>query len=109
MRDRPNNLNETSQSVTFNVTNSNPNLFLAQPAIAANGTLSFTPGSQGGTVTVGVQAQDNGGTNNGGINVSAFQTFTIVIPPNAFQYLTGPFAGLFDETSLAANDNASSQ
>ncbi|HZM05141.1 MAG TPA: hypothetical protein VFC44_19250, partial [Candidatus Saccharimonadales bacterium] len=95
--------NESSQTVSFTVTNSSPSAFLVPPSINASGTLAFTPAAQGGTVTVGVKAVDSGGTANGGRNTSAVQTFTIVIPDNPFPYLTGPFAGLFYDTSGAAN------
>jgi len=87
--------NESGQTVTFVVTNSNPSLFVSPPTVSSLGTLNFTPGRVGGTVTVGIRALDNGGTANGGVNTSATQTLTITIPPNAFQELTGSFTGLF--------------
>ena len=87
--------NESSQSVSFQVSNNNGTLFTSQPAVDANGTLTFTPGDQAGTVTVQIGAQDNGGTANGGVDTSTNQTFTIVIPPNTFQNATGTFAGVF--------------
>jgi hypothetical protein len=95
--------NESSQTVSFVVTNSSPSSFLVQPTVSANGTLAFTPHATGGTITVGIKAVDNGGTNNGGVNTSAIQTLTIIIPPNPFPYLTGPFAGLFYDTNIMAN------
>jgi hypothetical protein len=98
--------NEANQTVSFTITNSNSSLFDTPPAIDANGTLTFTPGYKGGTVTVGIQAHDTGGTANGGTNASPYQTMTIVIPANAFQYLTGPFTGLFYPTNAADNDNS---
>ncbi|MFM2197656.1 MAG: hypothetical protein RLZZ505_1088 [Verrucomicrobiota bacterium] len=70
--------NESTQTLGFTVTNSNNALFTAQPAIAANGTLTFTPATTaGGSATVTVRINDNGGTANGGVNQSAAQTFTI--------------------------------
>ncbi|HWD18424.1 MAG TPA: hypothetical protein VHB20_04030, partial [Verrucomicrobiae bacterium] len=95
--------NESSQTVSFVVTNNNPAAFLVPPSINASGTLSFTPAATGASVTVGIKAVDTGGTANGGVNASAVQTLTITIPDNAFPYLTGPFAGLFYETNAAAN------
>ncbi len=75
--------NEASQIVTFSVTNSNPALFAAQPQIDSKGTLTFTPRSQQkGSATVTVVAHDNGGTANGGIDVSAPQQFTVTISKN---------------------------
>jgi hypothetical protein len=98
--------NESSQTVSFTVTNSNSALFDTAPAVDPNGTLTFTPGYKGGTVTVGIQAHDTGGNANGGTNGSPVQILTIVIPANAFQYLTGPFAGLFYPTNAADNENS---
>jgi hypothetical protein len=68
-----------SQTITFNITNNtNPALFSAGPAIAANGTLTWTPAANAnGTATIEVRAQDNGGTANGGNDTSAPQTFVI--------------------------------
>ena len=58
-------------------------LFSAAPAIANNGTLTFTPavGGLGGSAVITVVAQDSGGTANAGVNTSAPQTFTITITP----------------------------
>ena len=95
--------NESSQTVTFTVTNSSPSSFLVPPSVSSNGTLAFTPGATGGTITVGIKAVDNGGTSNGGTNASQVQTLTITIPANPFPYLTGPFAGLFYDTNAVAN------
>ena len=74
--------NESGQTVSFTVTNSNNALFSVQPTIAANGTLTFTPAATGnGTATVSVVLKDNGGTANGGVDASVVQTFTITINP----------------------------
>jgi hypothetical protein len=75
--------NEAGQTVTFLVANNNSSLFLVQPAISSSGTLTYTPApGASGTATVSVTAQDNGGTENGGNNTSAPQTFTITIANN---------------------------
>ena len=72
--------NESTQSVTFTVSNDNPGLFSVQPAVAADGTLTFTPNALAlGGATVTVRAVDNGGTSSGGADTSAPQTFTITI------------------------------
>jgi len=72
--------NEAGQTVSFIVSSNNRNLFSAQPAIAPNGTLTFTPAAvASGVATVTVTAVDNGGTDNGGFDSSASQTFTITI------------------------------
>jgi hypothetical protein len=70
--------NESSQTVSFNVSNSNNALFSVQPSVSSTGVLSFTPAADAnGSATVTVAAQDNGGTANGGVDTSASQTFTI--------------------------------
>jgi len=72
--------NETGQTVVFLVGSDNPALFSAGPAIAPDGTLTFTPApNANGVATVTVIAQDDGGTDNGGVDVSAPQTFTITV------------------------------
>jgi VCBS repeat-containing protein len=70
---------ESGQSVTFNVTgNTNPSLFSAGPAVAPNGTLTYTPAADAnGTATITINIQDNGGTANGGADTSGSQTFVI--------------------------------
>jgi VCBS repeat-containing protein len=74
--------NESGQSVTFLVTTDNPNLFAVDPAIDANGTLTYTTAADAfGTATVTVFVQDNGGIDFGGVDTSAAQTFTIVVNP----------------------------
>ena len=71
---------ESGQALDFQVTipTANATLFTVPPAILPNGTLTFTPkAAASGTVTVTVKLQDDGGTANGGVNLSAAQTFTI--------------------------------
>src|SRR5207244_10018539 len=71
---------ESGQSVTFSVSNSNNALFAAQPSISPSGVLSFTPAANAnGTATVTVTLSDNGGTANGGADTSTPQTFTITV------------------------------
>jgi FtsP/CotA-like multicopper oxidase with cupredoxin domain len=85
--------NEASQTVTFVVTNGNNGLFSAQPAVSSSGTLTYTPGSSPGSATVSIYAQDNGGTVNGGINISATQTFTITVQAAAATVHVGDLDG----------------
>jgi hypothetical protein len=75
--------NESGQDVTFVVgTPSDPTLFAVAPAVAANGTLSYTPAADAnGTSTVTVKITDGGGTANGGDDTSATQTFSITVTP----------------------------
>jgi hypothetical protein len=71
---------ETGQTVSFLVSADNVGLFSVQPAIAPNGTLTYTPAADAnGSATVTVRLQDNGGTANGGQDTSGPQTFTITI------------------------------
>ncbi|WP_026898139.1 choice-of-anchor tandem repeat GloVer-containing protein [Daejeonella oryzae] len=71
---------EETQAVHFTVSNTNKNLFSAQPTISPDGTLSFTPAINAcGSATLNVILKDNGGTEFGGINQSPAQTFTITV------------------------------
>ena len=86
--------NESSQTLTFIVTNNSNSLFSVQPAISASGTLTYTPSGAFGTATVTVRLQDSGGTANGGVNTSAAQTFTIqIVPAGIFLTHKDAFAG----------------
>jgi VCBS repeat-containing protein len=72
--------NESTQTVSFLVSNNNSALFSAQPAISGNGTLTYTPAPDAnGQATVTVRAQDDGGTAYGGVDTSAPQYFTITV------------------------------
>ena len=72
--------NEAGQTLNFIVSNNNNALFAVQPAVAANGTLTYTPAVDvNGSATVTVQLHDNGGVANGGVDTSAAQTFTITV------------------------------
>ena len=69
--------------MTFSVSNDNNALFSEQPAIAADGTLTYTPAADAnGVATVTVSLSDDGGVDNGGVDTSAEQTFTIRSPPS---------------------------
>src|SRR5207249_1655912 len=73
-------VNEAAQVLNFIVSNTNTSLFSMQPAIAANGTLTYTSAANAnGPATVTVQIHDDGGTANGGVDTSAAQTFTITV------------------------------
>jgi hypothetical protein len=71
---------ESSQTVTFAMSTDNSSLFSSAPAVASNGTLTYTPAADAnGTAHVSVYAVDDGGTANGGHDTSASQTFTITV------------------------------
>ena len=86
--------NETGQTLTFNASNNNNALFSVQPAVVANGTLTYTPApNANGSATVTLTLSDNGGVANGGVDTSAAQTFTITVNP-------------VDDAPVAVNDSA---
>jgi|GEM_PF-3287439 len=70
--------NESGQQLTLEVfSNNNASLFSVAPAFSNDGTLSFTPVADGnGTALIGVRLSDDGGTDNGGVNLSE-QSFSI--------------------------------
>lgn len=105
---------EAGQTLAFTATNNNNALFTVQPAIAANGTLSYTvAGTATGSATVSVTLKDNGGTANGGVDTSIVQTFTIIVsagPATHFGFVTpgAAISGLpfnFTVTALDAFGN----
>lgn len=72
--------NESTQSLTFDISNDNSALFSVQPFLNAAGDLSFTPASHmSGMATLTLALRDDGGTANGGADRSTTQTFTITI------------------------------
>jgi HD domain/Bacterial Ig domain len=92
---------ESAQHVTFSVLETNASLFATPPAVAADGTLTYTPAANAnGSSTVTVTAHDDGGTANGGQDASPGQTFTITVtavndPPS---FTTGA-----DQTAVAGS------
>jgi hypothetical protein len=71
---------ESGQILTFIVSNDDTALFLVQPAISADGTLSYTSAADAsGSAIVTVTLSDDGGTANGGVDTSAPQTFGITV------------------------------
>jgi VCBS repeat-containing protein len=74
--------NESSQTLSFNISNDNNALFTTQPAVDASGNLTYElAANQYGTATVTISISDNGGTANGGDDTSEDQTFTITVNP----------------------------
>lgn len=73
---------EAAQTLTFNVTgNTNAALFSTAPAVAANGTLSYTPAADAnGTATITLTLSDSGpGAPPPNANTSPSQTFTVTV------------------------------
>jgi hypothetical protein len=91
--------NESGQAVNFIVSNDNNTLFAVQPAVAADGTLTYTlAANRNGVATVTVQLHDNGGTAFGGVDTSAPQTCFITVTPVNDQPLAG------NDTAVTALD-----
>ena len=72
--------NESGQTVSFSVSSNHPEYFSAGPAVSSNGTLTYTPAANAfGVATVTISISDNGGSENGGVDHSASQTFSITL------------------------------
>jgi len=72
--------NEGTQLATFLVSTNNDSLFSAAPTISPTGTLTYTAAPDAfGTAVVSVSLQDDGGTDNGGVDTSPVQLFTVVV------------------------------
>jgi uncharacterized delta-60 repeat protein len=78
----PGNQNEFAQVLTFELDVANPSLFDELPTIDADGTLRYRAkvGASGSTL-VNVRLRDDGGTSLGGVDVSAWQSFTLSVGP----------------------------
>ena len=73
---------EDAQSISFTVTVTNPGLFSVAPSVSSSGTLTYTPAPDAnGDASVTLILKDNGGTDNGGVDTSIEQTFTISVTP----------------------------
>ncbi len=72
---------ELSQVVSdYLVSVDSPWLFAVLPSISNDGTLRFTPATdRNGIATVTVRVRDNGGTLNGGVDMSSSQNFSITV------------------------------
>lgn len=93
---------EAGQQVDFQVEVSDSTLFTTPPAISPDGTLSYTPAPGGsGTATVTVRLHDNGGTSDGGEDLSDPKTFTIAI--TTFAEELGSYNGLVRAVDPAAS------
>jgi PKD repeat protein len=71
---------ESDQTILFLIVVDKPQLFEVQPTISSDGKLTYKPAvNASGIATVNVQAKDNGGTANAGVDMSEIKTFTITI------------------------------
>jgi hypothetical protein len=115
--------NESGQTVSFEITNNtNTALFSTQPAVSPTGTLTYAPAANAfGTATITLRIKDNGGTANGGVDVSATQTFVINVTGvnDAPSFTKGPDQSVADNagpqsvanwaTAISAGPNESGQ
>ena len=86
--------NESEQTLNFLVSNDNNGLFSAQPAIAPDGTLTYTPAAGVfGVANVHVRLQDSGGTENGGVDTSSEVVFRIMVNSPPSVEIVSPFNG----------------
>ena len=75
--------NESAQALKFVVTNSNNALFGVQPAIGADGTLTYTVAPDAaGSATIEVALHDDGGVDHGGLDTSSVRTFAVTVTAN---------------------------
>ena len=99
--------NESAQLVDFIVTNNNNTLFTIQPSVSPNGTLTYTPaGNFAGKAIITVFIHDNGGTTNGGVDLSAAQTFIISVKPVGVADNITTFVNTPVTTDVKVNDGA---
>jgi uncharacterized repeat protein (TIGR01451 family) len=72
---------ESGQTASFIITeNTNTALFSVAPAVSSTGTLTYAlAANQNGSAMITLKIKDNGGTDNGGVDESATQTFTITV------------------------------
>jgi hypothetical protein len=71
---------ESAQPISFTVSNNNRTLFAVQPAIALDGTLTFTLArNKTGTATVTVVLQEGSSAKKGPAGLSTSKTFTITV------------------------------
>ncbi|MBF0141984.1 MAG: FecR domain-containing protein [Magnetococcales bacterium] len=77
---------ESGQSLSFTLTPTATSTlsFTNPPAIDSSGTLTYTPAADAyGSATVSVVLADNGGTSNGGVDISETKSFTITVTAKA--------------------------
>lgn len=96
---------ETGQTLEFTVAAGTPDLFLVPPSLSPDGTLTFTPvpGITGGS-TLSVTLRDNGGTANGGQDISNGMTgYLFLSNPTPFTAWVGSY-GLAGTSGLPGAD-----
>jgi HD-GYP domain-containing protein (c-di-GMP phosphodiesterase class II) len=97
---------EGGQTISFLVSNDDPALFSASPAVAPDGTLTYMPAPDAnGVAHVTVAAQDDGGTAHGGSDTSATQSFTITVSPvnDAPSFVGGPDQTVLEDSGAQSD------
>lgn len=95
------------QALTFAVTNTNNALFSVQPAVAADGTLTFTPAANAsGTASVSLSLTDDA-TAGGAALTTAVQSFTITVNPvnDLPSFSAGPNQTVSEDSGAASVTN----
>lgn len=70
--------NEASQTLTFNLEVTGDEIFAASPTLdPVTGDLGYILADAIGTATISLTLSDNGGIDNGGVNTSSTQSFTV--------------------------------
>jgi CSLREA domain-containing protein len=92
---------ESGQTLTIQVSNTNPGLFSAAPAVNSSGTLTFTPNADAnGTATVTILVKDNGGIANGGVDTTSVSfVITVNSVNDAPLFTKGPDKTVFEDSA----------
>lgn len=95
---------ESGQTLSFNVSNDNSDLFSVAPAIDASGNLTYTPEpGTDGTAIITVTLMDDGDTVDGGINTSPARNFTITVSDTTAP--AAPTVDSFNDDTGTVGDN----
>ena len=88
--------------MSFTVTTNRPDLFAVAPSVDAAGTLRFTPApNANGQAAIQVIARDDGGTDQGGINVSSPHDVAVTVAP-----VNDPVVAVDDSVNVDEDDPA---
>jgi hypothetical protein len=93
---------DATQTLSFTVSNSNNALFSIQPAVASDGTLTYTPAADAnGLATVSVTLTDDNTAGGAALTTSA-QTFTITVTPvnDMPSFVKGPDQYVYENSDL---------
>ena len=106
------NIFEPDQEISFSVISENPSLFEQLPRINSDGDLMFsTSPNRIGVSDIWIKIEDNGGNDNGGINMSEPYTSVITILPinDAPSFIKGSDITLFKNSGFQSYENWATQ